>query len=1057
MANNLGIIVGAWLWHLWTLLRSLASFATLKPKLPFSSSQPELETGLYSSRADRKQPRKHPDRVHLPRTGSPPPSSSLQNFRFTFEASPSQQSSAPPQKEFLPHPSLELKTKPSRRGKRSRESMERKRLRRIARVSDFSPPPEIHVEDWSVLNGKCDAQSDSERKPPRIFVFGSGLNSAAPPLDAPYPVPSVIITPSTPSEENASRRSSGLSFTSSLKSSSTDATTNTVLPANETPSSSEILRDLGHVRGSDSPAPTTESPFETVEAETSSEPEHFCHTARLSVHLSDDSSASGSVKDTKSPEEGRFVFSDSLTKIAFGPSQQSPTISPADYGFMDQPQVAIVVSHWEDPSFQISSSSTPRLGDRPGADKEAQPDADAKPVLINRHSQSLGSRNSVYDMLPRNPSVPVDDDNHDPDLSLGVDGQARYSVLPYPDIFDFDMYTGDLHASMAAFGISPGDDLVDELAVEAYKRLSRPNGTSESIATSHAHTQMKDSEGNDSISRDYHHRHLPSTSDSSVGGGPPPPSGVRPPTLTHFRFSLPIIGIGIGMEDIQTRDSVEDAFARSTPMASFVDSSGTRTIMSEGRLKLADDHDIEYSCEDAIARATAATAATRRGEYAISAQFQFPISAPSISRTPPATVTVRKASDEDLSSESSPDVFSSTRGSGANRVVARASSLTESFSNNNKSPSHRDSAKNPSLPSTAPSPSKDQVFTQRRSDSRTGDQHRSAQLDNEIKRYEDHYRHPAYSRSPPLPGKAFSTSSSYSSESKYQDSVSGSLSRDSVPLPPPTSSTTLPRSSSLSLSSSETVTALVSSSTAMRADSGRKGSPPAEVGVHENRSLADSRSLPTVVTTVGQSESPGERGVRRVPLFRLPKTRRPLKVVNSNEIFNAGNSGGGGGGGPTAEGDLDSGGVDSGGSGNIKNRLQQQKQVVVGGPVSDAVRGMIRKVSMKRKLNYGLSKSVDLKVLENERVDQGHWNSEHDHDTIVAGGSASGSARVGGLKRSATVTRRRAGSTATTTSGRTINLLREVNRQEEKRRAGILSSSDTMNNMTLESVRVAVD
>ncbi|KAJ2926959.1 hypothetical protein H1R20_g10152, partial [Candolleomyces eurysporus] len=1047
MANNLGIIVAAWLWHLWSLLRSLASFTTLKPKLPLSSSQSELETGLYS-RIDRKQLRKHPDRAHLPRTESPPPSSSsLRNFRFTFEASPSQQSSAP-QKVFLPHPSLELKKKPSRRGTRSRESIERKRLRRIARVSDFSPPPEIHVEDWSASNDKGDAQSDVESKPLRIFVFGSGLNSAAPPLDTPHPVPSVIITPSTPTEENASRRSSGLSFMSSMP--STDTATNTVLPANETSSSSDILRNLGQARGYDVPAPATESPFEPVEPETSTESADCCHTARVSVHLSDDSSTSGSAKDNKSLKEGQFVFSDSLTKIAFGPPQRSP----ADYSLMDQTQAAIAVSNWEEPSFQISSSSTPRLGNRPVEDKEAKPDADPKPVLINRYS--LGSRNSVYeDMLPRNPSVLADDDNHNPDSSLGVGGQARYSVLPYPDIFDFDMYTGDLHASMAAFGISPGDNLVDELAVEAYKRLSRLDGTSESIATSHAHTQMGHIEG-DFNRGDHHHRHLPST-DISVGGGSPPP-GARSPTLTKFRFSLPIIGIGIGigMEDIQTRDSVEDAFAHSTPTASFVDASGTRTLTSEGRLKLAGDHDIEYSCEDAFARATA-TASTRRGEYAMSAQFRFPITAPSNYMTPPATMAGRKAPDEGHSSESSPGGVSSTRGSGSNRAVARALSLTESFGNSNKSLSHRDSAKNPSLPSTASSPSKDQGSAQWQSDSRTGDQHRSVQLDNEIKRYQDRYRHPAYSRSPPLPGKAFSTSSSYSSESKYQDSVSGSLSRDSVPLPLPNTSATLPRSSSLSLSSSATVTAFASSTTAMRADSGRKESPPAEVGVHENRSSADSRSPPTVAATVGHGESPGEKGVRRVPLFRLPKTRRPLKVVDSNEIFNAGNSGGGGGD-STAFGDLDpEGGVDSGGSGNVKSRLQQQKQTVVGGPVSDAVRSIMRKVSMKKKLNSGLSKSVDFKVRENERMNKGHWDWERDHDTIVAGGGASGSALASGLKRSATVTRRRAGSAATATSGRTINLLREVNRQEEERRAGILSSNDTMNDVTLESVRVAVD
>ena len=95
MANNLGILVAAWLWNLWSLVRSFSSLTARKPKLPLSSSQPELETGLYSPRTNGKQQRQPPGtlRAHPPKADTIPPSSSnLQNFRFTFEASPSQQS-----------------------------------------------------------------------------------------------------------------------------------------------------------------------------------------------------------------------------------------------------------------------------------------------------------------------------------------------------------------------------------------------------------------------------------------------------------------------------------------------------------------------------------------------------------------------------------------------------------------------------------------------------------------------------------------------------------------------------------------------------------------------------------------------------------------------------------------------------------------------------------------------------------------------------------------------------------------------------------------------------
>ncbi|KAJ2918169.1 hypothetical protein MD484_g2273, partial [Candolleomyces efflorescens] len=1060
MANNLGILVAAWLWNLWSLVRSFSSLTARKPKLPLSSSQPELETGLYSPRTNGKQQRQPPGtlRAHPPKADTIPPSSSnLQNFRFTFEASPSQQSFAQ-RKEFLPHPSLELKTKPARRSKRSRESVERRRLRRGARVPDFTPPPEIFVEDWSLTHDKKEGDSEETNRPPPIFVFGPSSHQTV----TPYPVPSVIITPSTPSEENASRINSGPSFTTSSTNSSSAETTS-VAPANltsETPSSSEILRGLRDE--SDAPSLIVGSSPETAEAESSStETADFCQTARVSIHLSDDSS-SVSAKDVKSPKEGQFVFSDSLTKIAFGPSQQSPVISPPNLDLVDQPQVAVVaVSDWEAPSFHPILSSTPRLGDRPVEDDNEIPLADVKALLVDRYSRSFGSRNSGSALVEA-------EDDHGLDFSHTSDGGgyggASHSVLPYPEIFDFDMYT-DFRASMAVFGISSGDDL-DELAMAAFKRLSgltnnRPPGT---MAASRAtQTLVRESEGQ---SMDHHiHRHPPLTPDKfSVDRESPSPSGVRPPTLTKFRFSLPI-----GVEDIQTRDSVEDAFAHSTPMASLLlDNRSTRAILSGGRAKGADDRPIEYSCEDAISAATSTVTATaaKRGEYDISSQFRFPIPASSISRAPPAGKKVLEQPPSlDSSPESSPDVFSSARSS---RARARVSSFTESLSNHDKTPSRRVrvGSKNSSLPvSATPPPAANSGSKQDKSYSRKSG-YSSVQLDSEIKRYQDHYRHPAYSRSPPIPGGASSNSSSLSSESRYQDSLAGSVGRDSVVplrLPPVSPSTPvkslrtypttsmIPRRLPSSPSYSATAAALVASSstTTTRANSGRKKPPPVDVGAHEagNQDTPDSELAATVGH--GDPESPGESGVRRIPTLRRQTTRGPLRVVNSNELVKGANSGGDG---STAERDAGSGAVGGGAglgrgwSANIKERLQQQKPVAAGAAsASSAVRSMMRKVSMKKKINSGLSKSADY-IAQDGKVDQGKTVFRQDQDTPVR------VARVGTLKRTPTLSRRKAVSPAKTSSGRNMNLLREVNRQEEQRRAGIFPSSDTMNNMTLESV-----
>jgi hypothetical protein len=243
----------------------------------------------------------------------------------------------------------------------------------------------------------------------------------------------------------------------------------------------------------------------------------------------------------------------------------------------------------------------------------------------------------------------------------------------------------------------------------------------------------------------------------------------------------------------------------------------------------------------------------------------------------------------------------------------------------------------------------------------------------------------------------------------------------------------------------------------MRGNGGRKRPPPVDVGVHENENQSSLDS--ELAATVGHGELPGERGVGRVPTLRRRTTiRGPFRVVNSNEIAKPSNSGGGR---STVEEDLDPGGggggggagdgAGRGGSINIKERLQQKQ--VPGGPrsVSGAMRSMMRKVSLKRKIDSGLSKSVDSMGWENEKVNQGNFAFVHDQDTPVRG------AGVGGLKRTPTLSRRRSGGPAKTTSGRTINLLREVNRQEEQRRAGIFPSSDTMNNMTLGSVYALVN
>lgn len=89
--------------------------------------------------------------------------------------------------------SIQSKPKLPRRTKRSRESIERRRQRRVGRVPDFVPPPEIYIEDWSDNQTTTTSQFLPSWQLPEFQLSSRSRDQ----------VPFVIITPSTPSVEGA--------------------------------------------------------------------------------------------------------------------------------------------------------------------------------------------------------------------------------------------------------------------------------------------------------------------------------------------------------------------------------------------------------------------------------------------------------------------------------------------------------------------------------------------------------------------------------------------------------------------------------------------------------------------------------------------------------------------------------------------------------------------------------------------------------------------------------------------------------------------------------------
>ncbi|KAJ3513363.1 hypothetical protein NMY22_g15060 [Coprinellus aureogranulatus] len=276
----------SWFWRFWSLLRSFAVFTKRRPPLPRSASQPELEKGLFTfgataskgppatKRSSGDPPLQSQDHSALP--GHP------LDYRFTFEKRPSATSGDPPHNAVPSDSHAAVRSKPRhpRRHKSSRESIERRRQRRAGRVPDFVPPPEIHIEDWSDNTITSTASQ-------QLLPFWQFPEFQLGPLTK-NTVPFVIITPSTPSEENTSAMQS---FSMTLS----------------TP-----------VEAKPSPPPSPGLPETSLECD---------HVAQVFGSSSGSDESTPSLEQYPAPDGIRssFSFTDSLLEAAFG---QLSTIDP---------------------------------------------------------------------------------------------------------------------------------------------------------------------------------------------------------------------------------------------------------------------------------------------------------------------------------------------------------------------------------------------------------------------------------------------------------------------------------------------------------------------------------------------------------------------------------------------------------------------------------------------------------------------------------------------------------------------------------------------------------
>lgn len=408
MAPNWTLNVISWFWRVFYLLRSLSVYWKPRPELPMSASNIELENGLfYKMVANSSREHFHPSKTHHETDHT---SASPKSFQFHFQeptrstSDTSQRSTESQRQEFLAHPSPRATPRSPRR-KRSRESAERRRQRRNGQFLNFNPPPEIYIEDWS--------ESLSEMQPKAVPIGPHlDMKHGYPP---PSPtVPCVIITPSTPSEENTSR------FTLHPNSPFVIAKS----PLNSPPpTSSPVLQSSPPVGDSSSTVVALPSPLDSPPSS-----EIYCnHTAEIVMQSSEDSGGSENAKETSQQQRG-FAFSDSLADIVFkalmASNEGSTTVELSSV-----PHVTAA-----DP-FQPPHMSTPRLGS-----DSSSPD------------MTLGSL--IYD-----DSLPVN--------TPGSSSQRR-SALPYPEVFDLDMYAADVRASMAAFGTLPNYDDTQDRSIPTH-------------------------------------------------------------------------------------------------------------------------------------------------------------------------------------------------------------------------------------------------------------------------------------------------------------------------------------------------------------------------------------------------------------------------------------------------------------------------------------------------------------------------------------------------------------------------------------------------------------
>ncbi|EAU85156.2 hypothetical protein CC1G_06172 [Coprinopsis cinerea okayama7 len=376
----------AWVHRVWTFILSLVVFTSPKPGLPTPSHHPEKrKIALHLAPSLSKRHKVGGDEDTALEEGDDPEARQIG---------------------FLPHPSLRMKMKKQGRAlrvKRNREgNQDRRRQRELSELPYPFPPVEVDIGDDRTW------QADPKRKE---------VNRS---------LPRVIITPSTPSEESRNYgrhhwqgRPVSYSVSFVLDDEDEDDEDTTISSWEGTSNSNTTSFDSRPTRdnsvGQDSP--DTSDVARLL-------PEDFVAEV---VCRSDDSSEA-------TPPKDNFVFTDSLTELAFGrrPAVEATTtgspLVPTQGEAPDTPAWAMTTSPFErrdpDSSLGVETDTSPPLAT--STPREAVPQS---PQDTRRATN--GTEGSFYE----------DDDD-----------QWRKNSLQYADVFDLDMYI-DMRASMTSLGL----------------------------------------------------------------------------------------------------------------------------------------------------------------------------------------------------------------------------------------------------------------------------------------------------------------------------------------------------------------------------------------------------------------------------------------------------------------------------------------------------------------------------------------------------------------------------------------------------------------------------